>query len=87
MDDLLIAHSDDTVKDIEIKLQSTINRITVRANSNGFKLSITKTKKIHFFENVTQVMSPTLKMAGAEIPKSDSVRFFGNVLGPQAELD
>ena len=83
VDDLLIAYSDDTVKGMEMKLQSTINRITVWANSNGFKFSITKTNMMHFYKNVTLVISPTLKVAGAEISKSDCARFLGMYWDPK----
>ena len=75
--DDLIAYSDDTVKDMEMKLQSTVNRITVWANSNWFKFSIAKTKMMHFYKNVTPIILPTLKMAGTEISKSACARFLG----------
>ena len=38
---------------------------------------------MHFYKNVTPVISPTLKMAGAEISKSDCVRFLGMYWNPK----
>ena len=62
---------------IERQLQQCLNKIHKWALGNGFKLSNTKTKCMHFCLLRGHHNDPVLKLDGVDIPVVDEYKFLG----------
>lgn len=81
IDELTISYRSKYIHTIERKLQYCINKINSWATNNGFKISKTKTKCIHFCNKRNDL---NLKLEGENIPFVNQHKFLGIIFDKKA---
>ena len=71
VDDFCIISTSKYIRTAERQLQQGINKINKWAMINGFKISKTKTHRMHFCQLGKMHHNPTLNLDGSEIPVVD----------------
>ena len=61
----------------ERQLQQSIRKITHWANTNGFRISKSKTQFVHFCQLRKMHNDPLIKIEHTEIPVVDEYKFLG----------
>ena len=77
VDDFCITSSSKYIHTVERQLQQGINKINKWAMINGFTISKTKTRCVHFCQLRKMYNNPTLKLDGSEIPVVNQYNFLG----------
>ena len=83
VNDFLMYYSSKNMVTIERKMQQCINKILKWAMKNGFKISSSKTKCMHFCQIHKMHNQPTLTLNGSEIPITQQYKFLGITLDPR----
>ena len=77
VDDFTISYSSRHMPSIERKLQTSLHRLTMWANKNGFKFSPSKTVCVHFCNCRALHPHPTLHLNNNPIPVVEKAKFLG----------
>ena len=77
VDDILIAYAHHSPREVESRLQNSVNTITDWADKNGFKFSEKKTKAMQFFKKSQPAYKTNLTLKGKTIPLVDHAKFLG----------
>lgn len=76
-DDLAILYRSESIQDIQLKLQETLNRIKQWSNTIGIQFSTEKSKCLHFNRKRNTPPSPELFLGNSPIPYATHHRFLG----------
>ena len=77
VDDFLICYNSKNMTTIERKVQQCINKIQKWTTENGFTISNSKTKCVHFCQIHKMHNHPKLTLNNTEIPITDEHKFLG----------
>ncbi len=77
VDDFLICFGGKKMATIERKLQQTLNKLQIWADTNGFKFSRSKTVCMHFCRSTHCHDDPELTLGGFPIPVVEKTKFLG----------
>ena len=77
VDDFCITFRSKYMRTAERQLQQCIKKITHWANTNGFKISESKTRCVHFCQLKKIHNDPLIKLEDTEIPVNNEYNFFG----------
>ena len=77
VDDFLICYNSKNMTTIERKIQQCINKIQKWTTENGFTISNSKTKCVHFCQIHKMHNHPKLTLNNPEIPITDEHKFLG----------
>ena len=77
VDDFQIGYRHSDLQEINVKLQSTLNKIISWTTNNGFKFSIDKTKAVHFTLKPGLFMNPSLRIYNENIKYVNCHKFLG----------
>ena len=83
VNNFLICYSSKNMVAIERKMQQCINKILKWTMKNGFKISLNKTKCMHFCQICKMHNQPTLTLNDSEIPVTQQYKFLGITLDPE----
>ena len=83
VNDFLICYSSKNMVTIERKMQQCINKILKWTMKNGFKISCSKTKCMHFYQIHKMHNQPTLTSNHSKIPITQQYKFLGITLDPK----
>ena len=77
VDDFCITSRSKYMRTVERQLQQNINKITHWTNTNGFKISKSKTRCVHFRKLRKMHNDPLIKLEDIEIPVVNEYKFLG----------
>ena len=77
VDDFCITSRSKYMRTAERQLQQCINKITHWANTNGFKISKSKTRCVPFCQLRRKPNDPPIKLEDTEIPVVNEYKFLG----------
>ena len=77
VDDLCIGYRSKQIHTIERQLQQVLNNLSKWSSENGFKISKTKTKCMHFFQSRKLHVDPELTLDGVQTEVVAEFKFLG----------
>ena len=77
VDDFAIFSSSSSIPVLKRRMQTALNRIETWVDTHGFKLSVEKTKMVHFTRRRGQVDAPDLVIGNAVLQVVNEMRFLG----------
>ncbi|XP_043262640.1 uncharacterized protein LOC122403273 [Colletes gigas] len=80
VDDIVIYYAHESIKEIEKNLQKATNTVSNNAKLKGFKLSVEKTKCIHFCKKKKQHEDQKIYLQGNKINTVQTIRYLGLTL-------
>lgn len=76
-DDIVLLLSGKSIRIIQNKLESALEKISNWSKQTGFRFSVTKTKIVHFCRKTNCTVDPVLFLDGNEIEVVDNHKFLG----------
>lgn len=80
VDDLVLVRRGSCIGLIKKDLQDAVNQVVTYTEHNGFRMSVLKTRWMHFHRKIIPDFKPVIKMKDTRIEEADTIRFLGLTL-------